>query len=79
MKHWIPPVATGIKVISLLGIVVLLGMFVNYRLRRLDEITSTRQSTACPSLLSIGHSSRDTLIIMRSEPLCNQYVMDNLK
>lgn len=76
MKHWIPPVATGIKVIGLLGIVVLLGMFVNYRL---DELTSTRQATACPSLLSIGHSSRDTLIIMRSEPLCNQYVMDNLK
>ena len=76
MKHWIPPVATGIKVISLLGIVVLLGMFVNYRL---VELTSTRQSTACPSLLSIGRSSRDTLIIMRSEPLCNQYVMDNLK
>ena len=76
MKHWIPPVATGIKVISLLGIVVLLGMFVNYRL---DELTSTRQATICPSLLSIGRSARDTLIIMRNEPLCNQYVMDNLK
>jgi len=37
------------------------------------------QATICPSLLSIGRSARDTLIIMRNEPLCNQYVMDNLK
>lgn len=33
----------------------------------------------CPSLLSIGRSSRDTLIIMKMEPSCNQYVLDNLK
>lgn len=76
MKHWISTVDTGMKVIGLLGIVVLLGMFANYRL---DEIKKSRQSTACPSLLSIGRSARDTLIIMRSEPVCNQYVMDNLK
>ena len=76
MKHWISTVDTGMKVIGLLGIVVLLGSCVYYRL---DEITKSRQSTACPSLLSIGRSARDTLIIMRSEPVCNQYVMDNLK
>lgn len=37
------------------------------------------QQVACPSLLSIGRSSRDTLIIMKSEPLCNSYLLDNLK
>ena len=35
--------------------------------------------TACPSLLSIARSSRDTLIIMKAEPACNQFVMVNLK
>lgn len=35
--------------------------------------------TACPSLLSIARSSRDTLIIMKAEPTCNQFVMVNLK
>jgi len=34
---------------------------------------------ACPSLLSVGRSSRDTLIIMKVEPLCNAYVLENLK
>ena len=35
--------------------------------------------TACPSLLSIARTSRDSLIIMKAEPACNQFVMDNLK
>jgi hypothetical protein len=34
---------------------------------------------ACPSLLSIGRSARDTLIIMKNEAMCNAFVMDNLK
>jgi hypothetical protein len=37
------------------------------------------KQVACPSLLSIGRSARDTLIIMKVEPLCNTYVLDNLK
>lgn len=37
------------------------------------------KDTSCPSLLSIGRSSRDTLIVMKVEPLCNQYVLDNMK
>lgn len=38
-----------------------------------------RQQIVCPSFLSIARSSRDTLIVMRNEPLCNSYVLDNLK
>lgn len=38
-----------------------------------------RKKTVCPSLLSIGRSARDTLIIMKNEPLCNEYILDNLK
>jgi len=38
-----------------------------------------RQQVVCPSFLSIARSSRDTLIVMRNEPLCNSYVLDNLQ
>jgi hypothetical protein len=45
---------------------------------------TTRKNTewanaSCPALLSIGRSSRDTLITMKALPLCNQYVLDNLR
>jgi hypothetical protein len=38
----------------------------------------TRRDSACPALLSISRSARDTLIIMKAEPLCNDYVLNNL-
>lgn len=38
-----------------------------------------RKEVVCPSFLSITRSARDTLIVMRNEPLCNSYVLDNLK
>jgi hypothetical protein len=38
-----------------------------------------RKEAVCPSFLSIARSARDTLIVMRNEPLCNRYVLDNLK
>lgn len=44
-----------------------------------NEAKNEWTEVACPSLLSIGRSSRDTLIIMKVEPLCNVYVLDNLK
>lgn len=38
-----------------------------------------RKEVVCPSFLSIARSARDTLIVMRNEPLCNRYVLDNLR
>jgi hypothetical protein len=38
-----------------------------------------KKHTACPSLLSIARSPRDTLIVMKSEPLCNDYVLETLQ
>jgi len=49
----------------------------------IDESTKKKQKErkeiVCPSLLSIGRSTRDTLIVMKVEPLCNEYVLDSLK
>lgn len=59
------------------AVVFLYGLYTYdvYAQRRASE----RQSVVCPSFLSIARSARDTLIVMRNEPLCNRYVLDNLK
>jgi hypothetical protein len=44
-----------------------------------QKANTARMNVICPSLLSIGRSSRDTLIVMKAEPLCNTFVMENLK
>jgi hypothetical protein len=46
---------------------------------RQAELARQRQEVVCPSFLSIARSARDTLIVMRNEPLCNSYVLDNLQ
>jgi hypothetical protein len=38
-----------------------------------------RMTTICPSFLSIARSARDTLIVMRNEPLCSRYVLETLQ
>jgi hypothetical protein len=40
---------------------------------------AVRRDVICPSLLSVGRSARDTLIVMKAEPLCNTFVLDSLK
>jgi hypothetical protein len=44
------------------------------------EVTQRSQMNAiCPALFSITRSARDTLIVMKAEPLCNTYILQNLK
>ncbi len=59
------------------SLVFLYGLYTYdvYSQRRATE----RQGVVCPSFLSIARSARDTLIVMRNEPLCNRYVLDNLQ
>lgn len=38
-----------------------------------------KKNVACPALLSVTRSARDTLIVMKAEHLCNDYVLENLK
>lgn len=44
-----------------------------------DILLQERKAVICPSFLSIARSARDTLIVMRNEPLCNAHVLENLK
>ncbi len=38
-----------------------------------------KKGTSCPTLLSISRSARDTLLVMKAESLCTEYVLDNIK
>jgi len=64
----------GVFMVAVLGVCVFYWSYM-----RNTKIQAQQQATICPSLLSIGRSARDTLIIMRNEPLCTVYVLDNLK
>lgn len=72
-------VERGIRVVKigvvLIGFVYLLYVYNVY----LTKETVARQSVVCPSYLSIARSSRDTLIVMRNDPLCNRFVLENLQ
>lgn len=68
-----------LKFIGIGSILIVLLYQVGTRLTsRINEYQTTRAEAICPSLLSIGRSARDTLIVMKAEPLCNAYVLDRL-
>ena len=65
--------------LSILAFGVALFWYSDY-LSTVDSSYATqRQQVVCPSFLTIARSARDTLIVMRNEPLCNSYVLDNLQ
>lgn len=65
--------------LSLVFALVALLWYTDY-LKTIDNNNAAqRQQVVCPSFLSIARSARDTLIVMRNEPLCNSYVLDNLQ
>lgn len=60
------------------ALVVVIGVKLNVDKWR-NDMETKRMEVICPSFLSIARSARDTLIVMRNEPLCNRYVLDNLR
>ena len=77
--HKDSPVKKALTLVSLLVTVVLL-----YKLGIIlyeQKVTTdlVKKTTSCPTLLSISRSPRDTLLVMRSEPLCAAYVLDNIQ
>jgi len=67
----------GVAVISVV-LYLLCGLFVKRENERKIAMEQ-RKNVICPSLLSIGRSARDTLIIMKNESLCNEFVLDTLQ
>ena len=69
----------NVGVITALTLSVVLGIYIHLNLKAYyDHLNEERKKVVCPSFLSIARSARDTLIVMRNEPLCNVYVLDNL-
>lgn len=63
-----------------IGIIcVLVVLAVGAGTNKFAEYQSSRQAAICPSLLSISRSARDTLLVMKAEPLCNNYVLKHLR
>lgn len=63
------------------AILVLIGYLYTdaYFSKKKDAENMVRRDAICPSLLSISRSARDTLLVMKAEPLCNSFVLDNIK
>ena len=65
-----------IYTVLVLGLIAKLSIMV---VAKRSEYNVTRTAAICPALFSISRSARDTLIVMKAEPLCNNYVLSNLK
>jgi len=74
---------TNIKFIKY-GLISVVVVFLLYQVgtrtfTKINQYNTVKADTICPSLLSIGRSARDTLIVMKAEPVCNKYVLDRLR
>jgi len=76
--EWIKDVVFSSTTLFIIFAVCLLYAVYTNDVRQV-ELARQRREVICPSFLSIARSSRDTLIVMRNEPLCNSYVLDNLQ
>lgn len=67
--------------IVLVGAGVIFGLvrITEHENKKFEQANNLRRDAICPALLSISRSARDTLIVMRSENLCNKFVLDSIK
>jgi len=67
--------------IVLVGASVIFGFLriTEHENKKIEQANNLRRDAICPALLSISRSARDTLIVMRSENLCNKFVLDSIK
>lgn len=66
-------------VAAFVGALALVGKGIMILQAKDAEARIRRANAVCPALLSIGRSSRDTLIVMRADDMCNEYVLKNFK
>jgi hypothetical protein len=60
------------------GVAIFVIYWISWTSAENQRLNMHRQSVVCPSFLSMARNVRDTLIVMRNDPLCNSYVLDNL-
>jgi len=80
MKKWIQNAIIPVtRIIILILVIVTLGKLAFTVHEKRTEFQMKRKVAVCPSLLSISRSARDTLIVMKAESLCNEYVLETLQ
>jgi hypothetical protein len=70
------------RIFNIISIIIIVMVAVMLETKISSIIYKKESETAsyrCPSLFSITRSARDTLIVMRVEPVCRTYVLENLK
>lgn len=65
-----------VLLVVILGLIVELSFAVKHKHAQYE---TARKNAICPALFSISRGARDTLIVMKAEPLCNVYILDSLK
>jgi hypothetical protein len=74
-KRTIKGAAQITLIVTILGIAAKISL----DLREMNaQYQETRKNAICPALFSISRSARDTLIVMKAEPLCNTFILENL-
>jgi len=68
-----------IKAVIAVALVYAVFKGTTFYLAKQAVLTEERTNTACPTLFSVARTPRDTLLVMRSEPLCVGYMMKALK
>jgi hypothetical protein len=69
----------GAAQIALAVAILVIATKISLDLRDMNKAyQETRKNAICPALFSIARSARDTLIVMKAEPLCNTFMLENL-
>jgi len=68
-----------VNIVSIMLIVVVGVMLESKISEQIDKKEVETAAVRCPSLFSISRSARDTLIVMRVEPICRPYLLENMK
>jgi hypothetical protein len=67
------------NIVSIVAIVVV-GVMLEHKISTyFTERDTQKASVSCPQLYSIARSPRDTLLVMRSENLCVNYLLETME
>ena len=70
------------RIVNILSIMVIVVLGIMLEGKISDYLNKKEVETAairCPTLFSISDGARDTLLVMRVEPMCRSFLLENMK
>jgi hypothetical protein len=70
------------RIVNIVSItlIVIVGVMLESKIsEHLNKKEVETAAVRCPSLFSISRSARDTLIVMRVEPICRPFLLETMK